>query len=329
MPMPQAKPVYFSGVVADRLEHRGVHHAAAEDLDPAGLLAHRAAGAVALPAADVDFGARLGVREEARAEPQPRPLAEHLAREREQRALQIGERDALRRRPALPSARTSACASGRDRRGGRRGPARRCGSAAGAPACSGSASTRCACAAASAQRRRIAVDRRQRRARGTACPACRARDARPACSARRSSATRPRPPGPSTIAKPMRVKISSMRSRTMVSGWRWPSRGGRPGSVTSTPPAGAAFVRRFLVGAPARLDRLLQLVGVAADVSSSDRAARCRSAASSDGDDAVLAAEVAVADGLRVARATRPPPARARTRRRARRRLRRWEASRT
>ena len=29
--------------------------------------------------------------------------------------------------------------------------------------------------------------------------------------------------GPSTMAKPMRVKISSMRSRTMVSGWRWPS----------------------------------------------------------------------------------------------------------
>ena len=43
------------------------------------------------------------------------------------------------------------------------------------------------------------------------------------------------------MAKPMRVKISSIRSRTMVSGCRWPSRGRRPGSVTSTPPAGAVF----------------------------------------------------------------------------------------
>src|SRR5258706_8698774 len=59
-------------VVADRFEHGRVHHAAAEDFDPAGLLAHRTAGAVARPAADVHFGARLGVREEARPEPQPR-----------------------------------------------------------------------------------------------------------------------------------------------------------------------------------------------------------------------------------------------------------------
>ncbi len=47
--------------------------------------------------------------------------------------------------------------------------------------------------------------------------------------------------GPSTVAKPMRVKISSSWSRTTVSGWRWPRRGIRPGSVTSTAPAGAAF----------------------------------------------------------------------------------------
>src|SRR3954471_13556896 len=42
----------FLGVVADRFEHRGVDHAAAEDFNPAALLAHRAAGAVAGPAAD-------------------------------------------------------------------------------------------------------------------------------------------------------------------------------------------------------------------------------------------------------------------------------------
>ena len=46
--------------------------------------------------------------------------------------------------------------------------------------------------------------------------------------------------GPSTMAKPMRVKISSMRSRTTVSGWRWPRRGARPGSVTSTRAGGRA-----------------------------------------------------------------------------------------
>src|SRR5262252_2141387 len=56
------------GVVADGFEHRRMHHAAAADLDPPGPLAHRAARAVALPAAQVDFGARLGVRKEARAE---------------------------------------------------------------------------------------------------------------------------------------------------------------------------------------------------------------------------------------------------------------------
>src|SRR5262245_23086850 len=59
------EPGVFLCVVTDRLEHRRVHHAAAADLDPAGPLAHLAAGAVALPAADVDLGAWLGVREEA------------------------------------------------------------------------------------------------------------------------------------------------------------------------------------------------------------------------------------------------------------------------
>ena len=39
--------------------------------------------------------------------------------------------------------------------------------------------------------------------------------------------------------QPMRVKIASICSRTIVRGWRWPSGGVRPGSVTSTAPAGA------------------------------------------------------------------------------------------
>src|SRR6185295_12236699 len=67
-------------VVADGLEHRRVHHAAAAKLDPAGLLAHRAARAVTLPAAEIDLGARLGVGEEARTEAHARFLGEHLLR---------------------------------------------------------------------------------------------------------------------------------------------------------------------------------------------------------------------------------------------------------
>ena len=59
------------------------------------LLAHRAAGALALDAADVDFGARLGVGEEARAEAHLRAGAEQRFGHRAQRALEIRERDAL------------------------------------------------------------------------------------------------------------------------------------------------------------------------------------------------------------------------------------------
>src|SRR5262249_28859766 len=44
-------------VVPDCLEDGGVHHAAAAHFDPPRALAHRAAGAVTLPAAQVDLGA--------------------------------------------------------------------------------------------------------------------------------------------------------------------------------------------------------------------------------------------------------------------------------
>src|SRR6185436_13739576 len=88
-------------VVPDGLEHRGMDHAAAAELDPPGLFAHRAALAVALPAAQVDLGARLGVREEARAEADARRGRERLLREREQRALQIAERQPFADREAF------------------------------------------------------------------------------------------------------------------------------------------------------------------------------------------------------------------------------------
>ena len=66
-------------VVADGFEHRRVDHAAAENLEPAGVLADAAARAAAALAADVDLRARLGVRKEARAQP-------HRARRRTARA---------------------------------------------------------------------------------------------------------------------------------------------------------------------------------------------------------------------------------------------------
>ena len=52
-------------------------------------------------AGDVDLDARLGEREVAGTQPHLGVLAEHLAREREQHALQVGERDVLVDRQAL------------------------------------------------------------------------------------------------------------------------------------------------------------------------------------------------------------------------------------
>src|SRR5262245_54861338 len=83
------------GIVPDGLEDRRMHHAAAAQLDPARFLAHRAAGAVALPAAQIDLRARLRVRKKARTEPYANGWREHLAREREQRPLEIGQRQSF------------------------------------------------------------------------------------------------------------------------------------------------------------------------------------------------------------------------------------------
>ena len=275
-----------------------MHHAAAAELDPPGLLAHRAAGAVALPAAEVDFRARLRVRKK---------LGRNRTRDGRARTSAARTRaaclsDRASERPS-PTARPSICAErGRvgqveivapiDAPGHDDADRRLC-----APACSGSASTRCASAAASADRRR---DRRRRWAtRGRACPACRARDAPPACSARRSSATRLRPPGPSTTVKPMRGEDRLPgRSRTIVSGWRRPSGRTPAGQRDVDRARWPRAARRRVAGyaRPARLDRLLQLVGEPADARVSGPAARRAIACIHDGDDAVLAAEIAVAD---------------------------------
>src|SRR5919206_1853313 len=76
--------------------------AGAEDLDPALALAQAAARAVrhealavAVEARDVDLDARLGEREEVRAQADVAPLAEDRVGEAQQRALQVGERDVL------------------------------------------------------------------------------------------------------------------------------------------------------------------------------------------------------------------------------------------
>src|SRR6185436_6091714 len=53
-------------VVADGFEYRRMNHAAAEDLQPAGVLADGAAVAAATLAADVHLGARFGIGKEAR-----------------------------------------------------------------------------------------------------------------------------------------------------------------------------------------------------------------------------------------------------------------------
>ena len=130
-------------------------------------------------------------------------------------------------------------------------------------------------------RRRRRPSRPRSASRGRACPACRARGARRACSARRSSASSSSASGPSTIAKPMRVKIAS--SSVADDGQRMPvaeprqASGQRDVDARRPAPRSARSPR----ARPARVDRLLQLVGVAADVLFLLRPARCRSAASS------------------------------------------------
>src|SRR5215210_6197966 len=82
--------------------------AGAEDLDPALALAQPAARAVphvapsvAVEARDVDLDARLGEREEVRAQADVAALAEDRVGEAEQRALEVGERDVRVDREAL------------------------------------------------------------------------------------------------------------------------------------------------------------------------------------------------------------------------------------
>src|SRR2546426_475683 len=67
-PEPEREPGVALGVVADLLEHRGVHHPRAAHLDEARALAAAAAVAAAEDAGDVVLGARLDEREVGRAQ---------------------------------------------------------------------------------------------------------------------------------------------------------------------------------------------------------------------------------------------------------------------
>src|SRR4030095_10178857 len=92
-PDPDPKPLPLLGVVADGLEHGGIHLAGAAHLDPARVLADRAALAVTEVAGDVEFDRRLGEREKARAHANLSLAAEDGGRERLHRPAEVGQRD--------------------------------------------------------------------------------------------------------------------------------------------------------------------------------------------------------------------------------------------
>ena len=93
-PAAEREPAPLLGVEADVLEHARVDHAGAAHLDPARELARAAARAAADPARDVRLDRRLGEREVVRAEADaplgPVERAHHV----QQRALEVGEREA-------------------------------------------------------------------------------------------------------------------------------------------------------------------------------------------------------------------------------------------
>src|SRR5579884_2711612 len=99
-------PLGVVAVLAHVLEHVGVDHPGAQDLDPAlapaqaAPLAGGGHAAFAVKARDVDLDARLGEREEVRSQPDLALRPEVLAGERQERALEVGHRHvAVHRQP--------------------------------------------------------------------------------------------------------------------------------------------------------------------------------------------------------------------------------------
>ena len=116
-----------SGSMPQCLEDDGVDHPAAENLDPAGVLADaaaraRAVGLLAEDAADVDLGAGLDEGEVARAKAHRRAGAVEALGERGEHALELGEAHVLVDEEALDLVEHRRVGR-RRRRGGRRGPA--------------------------------------------------------------------------------------------------------------------------------------------------------------------------------------------------------------
>src|SRR3954454_18826311 len=93
-PEPEREALPFVRVEADGAEHIGVDPAGAAHLDPAGLLAHRAASTVAEEAGDVELDRRFGEREVAGAHADVPVRAEQLAEVLLNGAAQVRERDA-------------------------------------------------------------------------------------------------------------------------------------------------------------------------------------------------------------------------------------------
>ena len=91
----EGKAGIFLAVDAAVLQHVGIHHAAAEDLDPAGVLAQGAPFAAADVARHVHLRRRLREREVGGAQADARVLAEHLLGKVHQCLLHIGEGDVL------------------------------------------------------------------------------------------------------------------------------------------------------------------------------------------------------------------------------------------
>src|SRR6266571_1648211 len=89
-PEPEGEAGVPLGVVADLLEHRGVHHARAAHLDEARALAAAASVALAEDAGDVVLGARLDEREVGRAQAQLQVAPEDPAAEVLEGPLQMG-----------------------------------------------------------------------------------------------------------------------------------------------------------------------------------------------------------------------------------------------
>ena len=90
-PIPKAKPV-LGRIYAAGFKHVGIHHPAAQYLEPAGSLADVAALAVADVAAYVNLGRRLGEREERRPHADFGVGTEHLAGKQEYGLLEVSER---------------------------------------------------------------------------------------------------------------------------------------------------------------------------------------------------------------------------------------------